>query len=875
MPVESLEIQISASTERAREEIDALAASMRRLRRASNWQSSRNQTGMFRGLGDAARQARHLGNTLKSLGQKVRIRIEAATVDKLKDKLSGVATIFKSMGRIAFYRAIRSAIKAITQAFDEGLKNAYAFSAGLSNAIDGRIAVALDGLSSSAMTMKNQLGAAFGSLLTALAPIISALIGLITSLATAITQLFAAFTGGTFLKAKDVSAKFADDMKKGGGAAKEWKNQLMGFDEINRLEDQSGGGGGGGGSLLDPNDMFEVAEVNKKLKAYVDEVKSAIKLGEWQEAGTMLGEKLNELVDMVPWARIGAKLGYYFNGVISTLYYVLKTFNFYNLGKGIATLINNALEEIDFKIWGRLLARKFFAAIEFLAGLLGNLNWSLIGKKISDFIRGAIDEATEWLGDQKWDEVGKKITDNIIGFFEGLEPAELARSINAFFGRVIEALKGIVSGGEWGSVVEAITKVLSELFGELDPAPKWFIGLAAGIGIASLAFKALKGTVDAVTAVIKVLSSPVSTTIFWIAGLAAAAIYLYNKFDSVKEAFDNVKTKLEELMNNFGDKEAWKELGEAVVEAISTAIGAAIGAIIGGAWKLLKDLFKKPEGDTSMEEVGKMTIEGVWEGIKQKLSNVGQWFVDHVWTPFVTGFKEAFGISSPSEKMKPYGGYIWEGVLEGIKAAILGIGTWLRENVWEPFKRGIMSIFGIDAINVNMNPFGVNVITGLMNGIRNGAVGLSTWIYDTIWVPIRTALDDIIVAIREWWQGIKEFFTFGLSTNGAYSLELPNGKSFYYNPNKGGMWASGGFPETGQLFIAREAGPELVGTMGGHTAVANNDQIVDGIRAGVYEAVTAAMGGSGSGQPVVIYLDGREIARSTTKYQSQLARASG
>lgn len=46
-------------------------------------------------------------------------------------------------------------------------------------------------------------------------------------------------------------------------------------------------------------------------------------------------------------------------------------------------------------------------------------------------------------------------------------------------------------------------------------------------------------------------------------------------------------------------------------------------------------------------------------------------------------------------------------------------------------------------------------------------------------------------------------------------------------------FANGGFPEVGQLFIAREAGPELVGQMGGRNAVANNGQIVAGISAGV------------------------------------------
>lgn len=51
------------------------------------------------------------------------------------------------------------------------------------------------------------------------------------------------------------------------------------------------------------------------------------------------------------------------------------------------------------------------------------------------------------------------------------------------------------------------------------------------------------------------------------------------------------------------------------------------------------------------------------------------------------------------------------------------------------------------------------------------------------------------------------------------------------------LFASGGFPDVGQMFIAREAGPELVGTMNGRTAVANNYQIENGI----YRAVRQAM----------------------------------
>lgn len=62
---------------------------------------------------------------------------------------------------------------------------------------------------------------------------------------------------------------------------------------------------------------------------------------------------------------------------------------------------------------------------------------------------------------------------------------------------------------------------------------------------------------------------------------------------------------------------------------------------------------------------------------------------------------------------------------------------------------------------------------------------------------------------------------------------------FYYkmkNMPKPAKFASGGFPETGDYFLARESGPELVGKMGNRTAVANNDQIVAGIASGVAAA---------------------------------------
>lgn len=74
-------------------------------------------------------------------------------------------------------------------------------------------------------------------------------------------------------------------------------------------------------------------------------------------------------------------------------------------------------------------------------------------------------------------------------------------------------------------------------------------------------------------------------------------------------------------------------------------------------------------------------------------------------------------------------------------------------------------------------------------------------------------------------------------------------------------YANGGLPEEGQLFIAREAGPEMVGSMGGRTTVANNDQIVEGISQGVYEAVISANSQNNQQLTGNVYIDGSKVGK--------------
>lgn len=92
-------------------------------------------------------------------------------------------------------------------------------------------------------------------------------------------------------------------------------------------------------------------------------------------------------------------------------------------------------------------------------------------------------------------------------------------------------------------------------------------------------------------------------------------------------------------------------------------------------------------------------------------------------------------------------------------------------------------------------------------------------------------------------------------------------------------FADGGFVDEGQLFIARESGAEMVGNIGRKTAVANNDQIVESVSQGVYEAVQRANGENyASGNrpiTVIVQMNGKEMYRQIVDENKAAIRATG
>lgn len=242
--IDRLQIEIGASSRDAADQIDQLSKSLRNLKIA-------------------------LRNATKE-PSKVSVDIDTKAVDTATKRVTSFKKLLSSLGRVAFYRAIRTAIRTITEGFKEGLENAYWFS----KKINGPLARSLDSLSSAGFRMKNQLGSAFGQLLQAIAPILIRIVQMVTWVADKITQLFAALSGqSTYLKAIDYWKEWGDAAGSAGDKAKKALRYLAPFDELNVLPSDSGSGTSGSGSKVpDYENMFKEAE----LEGWAGRLKSAL-----------------------------------------------------------------------------------------------------------------------------------------------------------------------------------------------------------------------------------------------------------------------------------------------------------------------------------------------------------------------------------------------------------------------------------------------------------------------------------------------------------------------------------------------------------------------------------------------------------------------
>lgn len=124
-----------------------------------------------------------------------------------------------------------------------------------------------------------------------------------------------------------------------------------------------------------------------------------------------------------------------------------------------------------------------------------------------------------------------------------------------------------------------------------------------------------------------------------------------------------------------------------VAESVFTAIGAAFGAAAAFLWGLIHDAWQAVVNwwrDVAYED-GKFTITGLLEGIWDVIKSIGTWIYDHIFLPFINGFKSVFGIHSPSTVMAEMGVYLMQGLLNGV-ASMIGSVVATFTGLWEKIK---------------------------------------------------------------------------------------------------------------------------------------------------------------------------------------------
>lgn len=183
---------------------------------------------------------------------------------------SQIKGLVKSLGRIAVYRVVRSAIKGISTACKEGVNNLVQYSAALNSTDAAAANATMSEYASTLLQVKNSVGAAVMPALAALLPVINTIASAFITAANAVNQFFQALRGqSTFTKAKKNTVDYAKSLKSASGAAKELQKTLLGFDEINRLNDENKGGGGGAAGA-DYSNMFEEAQISEKAQKFAE-----------------------------------------------------------------------------------------------------------------------------------------------------------------------------------------------------------------------------------------------------------------------------------------------------------------------------------------------------------------------------------------------------------------------------------------------------------------------------------------------------------------------------------------------------------------------------------------------------------------------------
>ncbi|MCQ4637018.1 hypothetical protein NE619_09770 [Anaerovorax odorimutans] len=444
-------------------------------------------------------------------------------------------------------------------------------------------------------------------------------------------------------------------------------------------------------------------------------------------------------------------------------------------------------------------------------------------------IKQSLEKTLEPLG--KIVKTLKNEVDEIMKYFKGSYEKYMKPAVDGIIGTLTKVVKGFCD--IWDEyvvpVIDAFGDDLQKVFKQyLSPAVKRF---AESLGKLVSAFQKLLKALEPVGNILKKVLGPAlgelaklfgGGIILAVKGVAGAFELLGKVFEKIADVIELVAGGIKKVVDFFKGS-SLKDLFK--LPDIKAPRVPDLGAAITEKWESVKQWWssnntlsdikaKAAEFTTSVAEKWTATKDW-WDNKKTKLSDIKAQAAD-----FAAKVRER-----------------WDGVQSfwGSKVNIKEITTTIS-NFRERISNAWSSVLGFWGSKPSLKTI-TSAISNFRDRVRNAFQKvLDYWGSKPTLKKITTKIEDILAKIKAAWKRVKDWWD-SLPSLHFPEIELPSfsGIASAIGAYIPGIphFATGGFPDKGDVFVANEAGPEMVGTLGGRTAVANQNQITAGIKAAV------------------------------------------
>ena len=337
------------------------------------------------------------------------------------------------------------------------------------------------------------------------------------------------------------------------------------------------------------------------------------------------------------------------------------------------------------------------SAVDEIKEKLKSLDSFQIGTQIGEQMNKLMQMIYDAVHSVDWVSLGTTIADGINGLVDAVDWDLFGRLLASRFTAEFDFLGGFLGQLDWTSILNAFVDGFSGFFNELTEwiqSKDW-----AEIG------KTVTEKISDALQNVDVGKFTKALFDFIINGINGIADFLAGT-DSYQLGQDLVDFAIRAVTSV-----DWAGLSQAIGRFFGEAFIEALD-FMGGLVSRIADYFEQKVAEGPFNNVGLNIIYGIYYGIQDAITNVASWIVENVFTPFINGFKSAFGIHSPSTVMAEQGGYIVAGLKQGITDAISSV-TETAKKILDAIKNAFDNFSLVDV--------GKNLIQGLVDGV-NGMI---------------------------------------------------------------------------------------------------------------------------------------------------------